>query len=475
MLYLDQFQDYLQGILVKNKILFKIKKQIINTLGLVLSLGLGLMLTSNTLYANEDTTSICKPVGYVLGFFNGVWNTPNQASNSLRKIKKLMPQKKYKNENIEYELFYNQTGQTRDGATALEDLAEVFRQRAVEFNGVVVNRWELFWETLTDTSDELSFKQRIKSLTKAHDDLLNSIGHIIISTTMALRTTFLSNPPTHIDFTRHSTRIKALVIEKKKLLLVAHSQGNFFANYAYDKALSITDAKSVKTVHIAPASATLRGEHILANIDVIINLLRVQGLTSVPPINTYLSLSHLSTDDASGHTLVNTYLNQKRQTRSKVQSAILTALDDLITPNTQGNSGFFTATLTWDGKGDLDLHTFEPKGAHVYYSQDIGQSGFLDVDNTVANGPEHYYASCEPDVLQVGVYKIGINNYSGAEGRIATLQIATTNKGEIFTKTLQIGSVKGSDGNSSPIEVVKVEVAKDYNGLFVAFIKDQQF
>ncbi len=457
---------------MRNKIFNKILKQSIATLGLVLSLGVGLMLTSNTLYATEDTTSICKPAGYVLGFFNGVWNTPLQAANSLDSIKKLMPQKKYKNENIEYELFYNQTGQTRDGATALEDVAEVFQQRAVELNGVMVNRWELFWEILANSSNEESFIQRIKNIGKSYFDLLKSIRHSITSTTIALQTTFLSNPPTHIDYKVHSTRIKALALEKKKLLLVAHSQGNFFANYAYDQALSITDAKSVKTVHIAPASATLRGEHILANIDVIINLLRIQGIATVPPINVILPLSHLSTDDASGHTLVNTYLNPKRQTRSKVQSAILTALDDLITPNTQGNSGFFTATLTWDGKGDVDLHTFEPKGAQVYYSQDTGQSGFLDVDNTVANGPEHYYASCEPDVLQVGVYKIGINNFSGAEGRIATLQIATTNKGEIFTQSLGVGSVRGSDGDSSPIEVVKVEVTKDDKGVFSASIKN---
>src|SRR4051812_49224307 len=42
-----------------------------------------------------------------------------------------------------------------------------------------------------------------------------------------------------------------------------------------------------------------------------------------------------------------------------------------------------------------------------------GAAGFLDVDNTVANGPEHYFASCDPLAVEVGTYRIAVANYAG--------------------------------------------------------------
>ena len=124
--------------------------------------------------------------------------------------------------------------------------------------------------------------------------------------------------------------------------------------------------------------------------------------------------------------------------------------------------------MTWNGPGDVDLHTFEPTGAHVYYGARLGISGELDTDNTVALGPEHYYASCDSNVLATGTYQVGINNYYGATGRLATVQVATAKTGEIFTKTLGVGAQLGSAGNQSPIPVVSVTVSQDANGKYTA-------
>jgi hypothetical protein len=49
-----------------------------------------------------------------------------------------------------------------------------------------------------------------------------------------------------------------------------------------------------------------------------------------------LPASHLIDDDSSGHTLIATYLNQKRETYTKVRSLIQNALDELIVPDTHG-------------------------------------------------------------------------------------------------------------------------------------------
>jgi uncharacterized protein YfaP (DUF2135 family) len=100
--------------------------------------------------------------------------------------------------------------------------------------------------------------------------------------------------------------------------------------------------------------------------------------------------------------------------------------------------------LTWDGPGDSDLHTYEPNQSHVYYGSMFGTSGYLDVDNTVANGPEHYYASCDSTTLQTGNYQIAVANYARAEGRTATVQIASWKDGVLGTKSVTLGSSTGS-------------------------------
>ena len=423
--------------------------------------------TAPTFSAQQvDENNLCKPGGYVIGFFNGVWNTSLQAwlgMTGLRDSFEFGTSNKYKDEDLDWELFYNQSGGT------LEDLAEVFTQRSRELDGALSNRWELFWEAISSSSSGSSLTERftttIRRVNSTLNDLIATLYSSLATETVDKLASSLSNPPTGADYATQHTRIKALALEKKKLLFVAHSQGNLFVNQAYDAALTVTDAESVKVVHIAPASPTTRGNHILADVDIVINGLRAQGFLTIPESNVFLPLAHLL-DDPSGHTLIGTYLAPNRATLGEVKRQITSALDSLETPTTEGSQGFFTVTLTWDGSGDVDLHVFEPSGSHVYYSATQGGSGYLDVDNTSGFGPEHYYATCEAERLVTGSYRIGINNYRGATGRIATVQVATAAGGEIFSRQLGVGSERGSSGNSSPTSVVTVTVSKDENGKF---------
>ncbi|ADV64052.1 hypothetical protein Isop_3495 [Isosphaera pallida ATCC 43644] len=49
-------------------------------------------------------------------------------------------------------------------------------------------------------------------------------------------------------------------------------------------------------------------------------------------------------------------------------------------------------TLLWDTRTDIDLHVWEPGGAHIYWNERrSAQGGELDVDNTQAFGPENIY------------------------------------------------------------------------------------
>jgi hypothetical protein len=270
-------------------------------------------------YGQSSTTSdLCQPAGYVIGYFNGVRTTDMQARINLSVIRDSLFGTTFNNQQLEYELFYNQTGLDRPGVTLLEDFAETFEQRALELDGALDNRWEIFWETLGESSDESSFLERLTTkIGRVGTELKNLLGSLytdIIAKSVAGWSFLLSQPPTNFDYATHRARVITLVTEKKQLLLFAHSQGNLFVNQAYDAALTVTNANSVKVVHVAPASPTLRGEYALADLDLIINGLRIQGLSTVPPANISLPASHLITDDWSGHGLIETYLNTDSST-----------------------------------------------------------------------------------------------------------------------------------------------------------------
>lgn len=406
---------------------------------------------SNAHAAND----LCTAQGYSVGFFNGVWNTPDQAAEGLAALR-VLNGATLNGEPIQYEVFYNQTGSTA-GATGMQDIAEVFIQRAAEIDstGELGKRWEYFWESFTG---ERTLTDKIAALFPNSTSLLSQLYSDITTKVMAGWSYLLSNPPTASTYAGHNARLDTLSLQRQKLMLVAHSQGNLFMNHAYDYISPKSGTGSVKAVHIASASPTLRGDYLLANIDLVINGLRVQGLTTVPAINLTIPTA---LSDASGHTLVGTYLDGSRGGRSRVGSMMTTAMQNLTTPATTGSAGSFTVTLNWDGTGDVDLHTFEPSGSHVYYQSKSGVVGYLDVDNTVASGPEHYFASCDPSILQAGTYRVGINNYSRATGRTATIQVATSKGGTILTKTMGVGAELGSAGNSSPISAVSVVVTKN--------------
>lgn len=410
----------------------------------------------------HERRSLCEPSGYVLGFFNGVWNDQVEAIESMRVLVEVTGTT-YNGERITSELFYNTSGKLSDrpDVTSFEDVAEVFMQRSEELNGVFDQRWEYFWSTLSEMGQSSSYWD---SLT----ELLPAYGQAYVSWIDAAKASLLSgllglnsNPPTQLDYSRHNTRIQALVTERKKLLLVAHSQGNLFVNNAYKEAVRVSDsADSAQVVHIATAAPTLNGDYTTVDIDLVIGALRAK-VGNTPAANLRIPFSE---QDISGHTLIGTYLDDTRSARARIQGQLEVALAQLKAPDTQGETGFFTVTLTWDGSGDVDLHTLEPRGAHVYYAHRQGLSGYLDTDNVIAYGPEHYYASCEEGVLQAGLYRIGINNYYDATGRTATVQLSSAKEGELLTKSLSVGPERGNAGNSEPIAVFDVLVTHSAEG-----------
>lgn len=272
----------------------------------------------------------------VIGFFNGVANTRNAAQGSMDRLREEFGTQ-YKQGQLKYDWFYNQTacGEAWYGkVSCLEDVAEVFEQRSLELAGVFANRWEVFWDLLTGRqAQETSFTGRLVSLLgnganallQWLDATANALINQLTRDTLKLLTLF-SDSPTYENRNAHLERLLQHAREGSRLLLVAHSQGNLFANSAYDALKSIQPDALMQVVHVAPASPTLRGDHALANIDLVINGLRLSGLNSVPDANITLPLS---LKDVTGHGFEPTYLDKARAAYGRVHHMISARLESL--------------------------------------------------------------------------------------------------------------------------------------------------
>lgn len=92
----------------------------------------------------------------------------------------------------------------------------------------------------------------------------------------------------------------------------------------------------------------------------------------------------------------------------------------IVGEGTLNPSGCISATLTWSGPADIDLHCSGPSG-HIYYQNMSAGSGYLDNDNTSANGPETIYYSNPQD----GSYSFYIHYYAENSG-VSSVNYAVT-------------------------------------------------
>ncbi|MHB1678212.1 MAG: hypothetical protein ACYCSS_11865 [Sulfuriferula sp.] len=106
--------------------------------------------------------TLCLPAGYTLGYFNGMWNTEKNAKDGLKSLLAVTPSQ-YNGAPITGKVLYNHTGCGRAGSSCLEDIAEVFEQRAQELDatGTLGSRLEYFWESLGDAAN---FTNQIQNL-----------------------------------------------------------------------------------------------------------------------------------------------------------------------------------------------------------------------------------------------------------------------------------------------------------------------
>ncbi|WP_144389440.1 YfaP family protein [Pigmentiphaga sp. NML080357] len=415
-----------------------------------------LLAAASALAPGASASGLCPAHTHTLAFFNGVWNTPDAAASGAQALlaaldEALRTRPGHAGLSIGAEVFYNASGLQRGARDGIEDLVEVFEQRAAELDETLRRRWELFWEIIDGR--QVWWRKIAAVLPRAYE-VASALTEARNARLIARTASLAAHPPTEADYAAHLLRLRALLALGRSVLLVGHSQGNFFLNTAYRAAPA---PSATAAVHIAPASSRTSGPHLLSGNDMVIAALRGAVPGEPPPPNLWIPPS---TEDVTGHMLAETYLDADRNGRTATGALMADGLLGLRSPEPRASPGYFTATLAWDGEGDIDLHVVEPGGAHVHYGARIGASGSLDLDNTTGYGPEHYHASCDPARLQAGIYSVGINNYAAPAGRKATIQIATADKGVIRTVQVDAGPPRGEAGDASPLAVLRVAVAR---------------
>ena len=275
----------------------------------------------------------------LVGVFNGVFNS-QRAANAIVERSQQVFGTQYRDSPLRYDLFYN-TGCSLGITTiraCLTDLVETFEQRSAEAGPALATRWELFWAAMgqqgprnaggiaglaewgnaVDRMIQLSIDTAPALVAGQVTDAIVGLGGIVgrirgalIDQTVVSTKFLLSlSPPTAADVSRHLEQLRSWFGDGtvSGAVFLAHSQGNLFANAAYRGFKAGAPLVRLRVAHVAPASPTLNGEYLLADIDAVINGLRA---TNVPVLPNNLVLP-LSSNDLSGHTFDGTYLDPSR-------------------------------------------------------------------------------------------------------------------------------------------------------------------
>lgn len=259
-----------------------------------------------------------KPI--VIGFFNGIMTTKPEAKNAMYR---LAEQNFAGNKPVKYELFYNQT----DGLAA--DMLEVFQQRLAEQPSILQNRFELYWEMIGGRSPMLN------ETLEAEPSLIALVGAVDKSI-LAYEAVYFADRAiggkeanTIQVYGEQKTKADNLLASGNRLVFIAHSQGNLFANKLYDT-FSTKTKKETKVIHVAPASQALRGEHVLADKDDVIHDLKISGTIATNTIDIPAYEARPpginGKTDSRGHGLLEIYLNPKLKTFDQISGEIVRAI-----------------------------------------------------------------------------------------------------------------------------------------------------
>jgi hypothetical protein len=228
----------------------------------------------------------------------------------------------------------------------------------------------------------------------------------------------------------------------KKVIVVAHSQGNHMIELAYGilrNKWGSSIESAIKVVGVASvASTTPNNTYITSSEDG--TVLGLHDAFNGEPLPANFELKDGWDDDLfTDHGFDGVYLNhnlkgfynptdgntskvvtgevEKTSLRDVVLGLVEGSIEVAIASSPEIESGsLLTASLRWEQYPDMDLWTDEPgDNSHVSYQNKSGMYGYLDRDDTDGEGPEHYSLSNELQCSDMSgkTWVFGIHQYPG--------------------------------------------------------------
>lgn len=279
------------------------------------------------------------------------------------------------------------------------------------------------------------------------------------------------------------------VMGGKKVIVVAHSQGNFYARELADALATVetpsgetSPARAIGIVSTAspvsfdarlrsalggfssvqvrrdvitaiPGSPTWNTENVHSwRVDAAITDATVDSLLLIAQIllsgwspRRVVDLVEVIVDHAqvmraavATHRFGTSYLGP--ETGPVVAEAVTAMAASLVNDRPLAGQGELQIMLTWDTPGDIDLHVLEPDGSHVYWAARQGTTGQLDRDDIVGRGPENFYV-CERESVAIGEYAVGVNNFGGRAGTEVEVYVRAGD--ELRRLTTSVGAADG--------------------------------
>jgi hypothetical protein len=384
----------------------------------------------------------------IVYYMNGIGTTIFEALSDLHALESAVGVLGPRDVDLEFRLFYNPSGWGTD--TALCNSAGLALSRAR-----LSDEEHARWQQLT--------RGACNNKSVGEDLVVEAIAQWIAQ--------FVGYTVDPSFVSRYRDVVTQDIISGKKVVIVAHSQGNFYTRdllrtlsqstppdggtalgesvgvvsvaspVSYEAAVqssvkfySLVQAREdlITWIPGAPAANTenalsLRVDEAMAHAKVsILPLVESILARSLPErivalVELYTKYRAVLDAAITTHAFVRSYLDDPA-TRSLVASDAIAAITAAINDRPISGQGFFQISLTWDLPGDIDLHVTEPDGTHVFFGNRTGTSGQLDRDDLVGTGPENYFV-CAPEAVQPGRYKIQVNNYNGTTGARTDINI----------------------------------------------------
>lgn len=373
-------------------------------------------------------TNPCSSSDTVIWFVNGIWNTPWNALSSLRELRRVAIEAGLNADQNSTLLFYNDSGLNSDSLSG-EICNFIFGA-----NGIV----DSITPTLKLISD--SWQAAAVNACGGTIDFAEAAGQWaqqILPFTPTLDAS---------EVKEFRSLLRQDIAAGKKVIIVAHSQGNLFTQKALE-GLLLSERSAVGVLAIAsPAFYPEQASYGFFNYLMLHGDVVASFNNSLEPNGT----NELTDAEASMftiHQFVESYLAQPRS-RQRIRQMLQTA--NAATSNVRAplGRGFLQVTASWDPAPDgqdFDLDIIEPHdvddptGGWLHETQRQGNIGQLDrvfhysdYFNGVTEAVENYVV-CSKSQMRTGEYEIRIDSDGTIQQTKLNIQIRAGTKTWSFT------------------------------------------